>query len=122
MNDLFETIESTTGLMKPQILQYGLISSVLLVMLGIGQGIITTVIGVAYPAFASFVALESTSKEDDKQWLMYWVCFGFFQIVDCFGGIILSLIPFYFFLRIVFMVWLFHPKTMGATWLYNNTL
>ena len=120
MNDLFEKIESTTGLMKPQILQYGLISSVLLVALGVGQGIITTLIGVVYPAFASFIALESEEKEDDKQWLTYWVCFGFFQIIDCFGGIILQFIPFYFFLKVAFMVWLFHPKSMGALWLYNN--
>ena len=120
MNEVFETVESATGLMKPQILKYGLISSVLLVMLGVGQGIITTLIGVVYPAFASFIALESEEKEDDKQWLTYWVCFGFFQIIDCFGGIILQFIPFYFFLKVSFMVWLFHPKTMGALWLYNN--
>ena len=120
MNEVFETVESATGLMKPQILQYGLISSVLLVMLGVGQSIITTLIGVVYPAFASFIALETEEKEDDKQWLTYWVCFGFFQIIDCFGGIILQFIPFYFFLKVAFMVWLFHPKTMGALWLYNN--
>ena len=117
---MFETVESATGLMKPQILQYGLISSVLLVMLGVGQSIITTLIGVVYPAFASFIALETEEKEDDKQWLTYWVCFGFFQIIDCFGGIILQFIPFYFFLKVAFMVWLFHPKSMGAMWLYNN--
>ena len=117
---MFETVESATGLMKPQILQYGLISSVLLVMLGVGQSIITTLIGVVYPAFASFIALETEEKEDDKQWLTYWVCFGFFQIIDCFGGIILQFIPFYFFLKVAFMVWLFHPKSMGALWLYNN--
>ena len=120
MNEVFETVESATGLMKPQILQYGLISSVLLVMLGVGQSIITTLIGVVYPAFASFIALETEEKEDDKQWLTYWVCFGFFQIIDCFGGIILQFIPFYFFLKVAFMVWLFHPKSMGALWLYNN--
>ena len=120
MNEVFEMVESATGLMKPQILQYGLISSVLLVALGVGQGIITTLIGVVYPAFASFIALESEEKEDDKQWLTYWVCFGFFQIIDCFGGIILQFIPFYFFLKVAFMVWLFHPKSMGALWLYNN--
>ena len=120
MNEVFETVESATGLMKPQILQYGLISSVLLVMLGVGQSIITTLIGVVYPAFASFIALETEEKEDDKQWLTYWICFGFFQIIDCFGGIILQFIPFYFFLKVAFMVWLFHPKSMGALWLYNN--
>ena len=122
MNEVFDIVEGATGLKKPQILQYGLVASVLLVMLGVGQNFITTMLGVCYPAFASFVALETEDKNDDKQWLTYWVCFGFFQIVDCFGGIILSFIPFYFFLKVGFMVWLFHPKTMGALWLYNNYL
>ena len=122
MNEVFDIVEGATGLKKPQILQYGLVASVLLVMLGVGQNFITTMLGVCYPAFASFVALETEAKDDDKQWLTYWVCFGFFQIVDCFGGIILSFIPFYFFLKVGFMVWLFHPKTMGALWLYNNYL
>ena len=122
MNEVFDVVEGATGLKKPQILQYGLVASVLLVMLGVGQNFITTMLGVCYPAFASFVALETEAKDDDKQWLTYWVCFGFFQIVDCFGGIILSFIPFYFFLKVGFMVWLFHPKTMGALWLYNNYL
>ena len=122
MNEVFATIESASGLNKPQILQYSLYSSVILVMLGVGQGFITTLIGIVYPAFASFKALESEGKDDDRQWLTYWVCFGFFQIVDCFAGIILQFIPFYFFLKMAFMVWLFHPKTMGALWLYNNYL
>ena len=122
MNEVFETLESSTGLKKPQIINYALYASIALVLLGIGNTFIVTMLGVVYPAFASFVALESADKEDDKQWLTYWVCFGAFQIVDCFGGIILSFIPFYFFLKLGFLLYLSHPKTMGATWVYNTFL
>ena len=55
---------------------------VLLVMLGIGQTYIVNVIGVAYPAFMSFLALESDGLDDDKMWLTYWVCFGCFNIIE----------------------------------------
>ena len=68
----------------------------------------------------SFLALESEGLEDDKQWLTYWVCFGAFNIVDQFAGIILQFIPFYYFLKLGFLVYLFHPSIMGATAVYNN--
>ena len=34
-------------------------------MFGVGASYITTAIGVAYPAFMSFLALESDAKDDD---------------------------------------------------------
>ena len=101
-------------------MQYSLIGGVLFVMFGVGQSYITNVIGVAYPAFMSFVALESEGTEDDKQWLTYWVCFGAFNIADQFAGVILQFIPFYYFLKLGFLVYLFHPSTMGATTVYNQ--
>eukprot|EP00356_Strombidium_inclinatum_P007339 CAMPEP_0170488536 /NCGR_PEP_ID=MMETSP0208-20121228/7070_1 /TAXON_ID=197538 /ORGANISM="Strombidium inclinatum, Strain S3" /LENGTH=119 /DNA_ID=CAMNT_0010763147 /DNA_START=103 /DNA_END=462 /DNA_ORIENTATION=- len=89
-------------------------------MLGVGQTYITNIIGVAYPAFMSFRALETDGLDDDKQWLTYWVCFGAFNIVDQFAGIILRFIPFYFFVKCGFLIYLFHPSTLGATTVYNN--
>lgn len=103
-------------------MQYALGTGVALVMLGTGQTYITNIIGVAYPAFMSFMALESEGLDDDKQWLTYWVCFGFFNIVDQFAGIILSFIPFYFFLKCGFLVYLFHPSSLGATTVYNSII
>ena len=118
--DVISQVSQATGLKPNQVMQYGLVVGVLFVMLGIGQSYITNVLGVAYPAFMSFVALESQGTEDDKQWLTYWVCFGAFNIVDQFAGIILQFIPFYYFLKLGFLVYLFHPSTMGATTVYEK--
>ncbi|OQS06983.1 hypothetical protein THRCLA_00996 [Thraustotheca clavata] len=41
----------------------------------ISRPVVTTV-GVLYPAYASFKALETPSTDDDKQWLTYWVVFS----------------------------------------------
>ena len=118
--EALQTLSDKSGIPIKSLMQYVLISGVALVMLGVGQTYITNVIGVAYPAFMSFMALESEGVEDDKQWLTYWVCFGAFNIIDQFAGIILSFIPFYFFLKLGFLVYLFHPSTLGATTVYNN--
>ena len=99
--------------------KYALLIGVAAVFLGIGQTYITVALGVAYPAYMSFLALETEETEDDTQWLTYWVCFGLFNIIDQWIGFILHFIPFYFVIKLCFLVYLFHPSTMGATTVYN---
>ena len=93
-----------------------------MVTFGFGSTYITCLLGVAYPAFMSFLALESDSENDDRQWLTYWVVFGFLNILDQYVGFILHFIPFYYVLKLAFLVFLFHPKTKGATWVYDSYL
>ena len=64
--ELLKTISDKTGMPVRSLLQYSLIGSVMLVMFGVGQTYLTNLIGVAYPAFMSFIALESKETEDDK--------------------------------------------------------
>ena len=109
-----------TGQPKDKLLKYGLIGLVLFVVFGIGQAILTTLLGVAYPVFMSFHALESNGLGDDQQWLTYWVVFGLFNMIDQFAGFILHFIPFYYVLKLAVLIWLFHPKSQGATWVYDN--
>ena len=93
---------------------------VLFIVFGVGASILTNIIGVAYPVFMSFHALESDGDDDDKQWLTYWVVFGIFNILDQFAGIILSFIPFYYVLKVATLIWLFHPASVGATYVYKE--
>ena len=46
-------------------------------------------------------AVESESKEDDTQWLIYWVVFGVFNIVEFFSDILLSWFPLYFLVKVL---------------------
>ena len=115
-----EQIEQMTGLSAAQISRYGLFAGIALVTLGLGQHYITCLLGVAYPVFMSFLALESDSQNDDRQWLTYWVTFGVVQCIDNYAGFILHFIPFYYFLKMAFLVWLFHPSTQGATFIYTT--
>ncbi len=56
---ILDQISAMTGVPKKNVLKYSLVFLVLFVVFGIGQAIITNLIGVAYPVFMSFHALES---------------------------------------------------------------
>ena len=81
---------------------------------------ITCIVGVTLPAYWSIKAIESPVYDDDKQWLTYWAIYGIFTLLDQFANIILRIIPFYFVIKILFLIWCFMPNTMGALFVYNK--
>ena len=102
------------------ILGGGVLLSALIIFFLFGATILTVVITVVYPAFKSIKALESKEDDtDDKEWLTYWTMFGLFTLFDEFGGILLSFIPFYFYVKLVFFIFLMAPQTKGALKLYE---
>ena len=106
-------------------MQYILGLVMFLTLLGTAKEIISQSVGIIYPAYKSLLALESTADpEDDKMWLTYWVCFALFYMFDQLMGkfCLKRIIPFYFFLKIGFLVFLMHPRTKGALLIYSHIL
>ena len=103
------------------ILAAGIALSCLLILIFLGGTILTAVVTVVYPAFKSIKALETKDDEDDdKVWLTYWTVFGIFTLLDEFAFFILNLIPFYFYIRLLFFIWMMAPQTQGAQTLYKS--
>lgn len=57
-------------------------------------------------------AIESPNKDDDTQWLTYWVVYGIFSIAEFFSDIFLSWFPFYYMMKVC---WLTLPPSLPAT-------
>jgi receptor expression-enhancing protein 5/6 len=110
-------IKEKTGIHGSYVLAL-LFISVLFVYLNVFESFITNLVGTLYPAFWTMKSIEMKG-DDDKQWLTYWVVFAFFSIIDMFSGFILKFIPFYFFLKIIFLIWLFMPNSGGAHIIYH---
>lgn len=119
VKDHFRIISEKAGI-DSRIVIIGLIASLSLVFLGYFQHYITTLVGIVYPIFWSMRAIESPETDDDKQWLTYWVVFALFTVVDMFSGFVLKFIPFYFFIKLTFLIWCFLPNFKGASIIYDT--
>ena len=46
-------------------------------------------------------AVESEAKDDDTQWLIYWIVYAAFTVVEYFSDFLFSWFPFYFLFKVM---------------------
>jgi len=88
----------------------------------LGPAHVTNLLGFAFPAVASFQAIESPDKDDDTQWLTYWVVFSAFSLLETFSDLLAEYFPMYYAFKFAFLIWLSAPTTRGAEFVYNNVV
>lgn len=88
---------------------------------GIVSRLIVMVCGMLYPAYASYKAVKNKDVREYIKWMMYWIVFALFTCVETFADIFISFwLPFYYELKILFVLWLLSPATMGSSILYRR--
>ena len=104
------TIESHLNIIQkrtqinPKVIIGGLAVALILTTTKIFSSYVTCLVGVLCPTYLSLKALESPEEDDDKHFLSYWVVFGLFTVFDTFTSIIINRIPFYYTLKLVFLM------------------
>ncbi|CAA0831756.1 HVA22-like protein e [Striga hermonthica] len=73
-----------------------------------------------YPLYASVVAIESTSKLDDEQWLAYWILYSFLTLMEMLLQPVLEWVPIWYDVKLVFVAWLVLPQFRGAAFIYEK--
>jgi len=74
----------------------------------------------AYPLYASVIAIESPSTEDETQWLTYWVLYSLLTLIEIALDRVLVWLPFWYTLKLLAICWLVLPQFHGAAFVYDN--
>ncbi|KAM4056012.1 TB2/DP1, HVA22 family protein [Hirsutella rhossiliensis] len=90
-----------------------------LIIFNLGGQLLTNFAGFVLPGYYSLNALFTTNKDDDTQWLTYWVVFSFFTVLESFFNIVYWF-PFYFVFKFIFLLWLSLPMFRGADIIFNS--
>ncbi|XP_029459687.1 receptor expression-enhancing protein 4 isoform X2 [Rhinatrema bivittatum] len=78
------------------------------------------VFGLLYPAYASYKAMKTKNVREYVRWMMYWIVFALFMTIETFTDIFISWFPFYYEMKMAFVIWLLSPYTKGASVLYRK--
>jgi receptor expression-enhancing protein 5/6 len=88
---------------------------------GIGQ-LLSNIAGFVIPGYLSLQALGTANTKDDTELLTYWVVFAFLNVIEFWSKAILYWIPFYWFLKTVFLLYLSLPQFGGAQIVYKAVI
>lgn len=64
--------------------------------------------------------LMDRCHEKTKKYLMYWVVYGVLYLGEYVFNIIMWWLPFYWTIKLIFLMWCVHPKYEGGVWVYHN--
>mmetsp|Transcript_34558 Transcript_34558/g.48161 ORF Transcript_34558/g.48161 Transcript_34558/m.48161 type:complete len:183 (+) Transcript_34558:285-833(+) len=71
------------------------------------------------PAVLSLAKLRSGTI-DGPFWITYWLIFNLFNVTESITDDVEEWVPFYHWLKLMFLVWCFHTSTKGSTHIYEN--
>lgn len=114
--EIMKIIKDKTGIDGIYIICF-LLLCIILVYIGILGSLITKMIATLYPGFCTIKSLQNNKNK--KEYLTYWVIYGCFIIFDKFSNLIIKIVPFYFILKILFLIWMIIPGSNGVKIVYN---
>ncbi|XP_043912402.1 receptor expression-enhancing protein 3 [Protopterus annectens] len=78
--------------------------------------------GMLYPAYYSYKAVKTKNVKEYVRWMMYWIVFALYMVLETFADLMVAWFPLYYELKIAFVIWLLSPYTRGASILYRKFL
>lgn len=89
-------------------------------LVGRSNALAAPIVMLLYPLYASVMAIESPFKEDDQQWLTYWVLYSIVSLLEMAAAPVFAWIPLYSTFKLAAAAWLVLPQFRGGIILYEN--
>jgi len=135
ISDLLKMVEEKTGVNRLYLFAGLVASLVLLLITGVADHFIVSLIGFLYPAYSSVKTIQAKDKlkgklqsvvgnqEDDTKWLVYWVVYGAFVVFEVLGDVLLYWFPMYFIFKCGFLIWCMAPTSWnGSSVIYSRVI
>ncbi|XP_063077976.1 receptor expression-enhancing protein 3 isoform X1 [Engraulis encrasicolus] len=78
--------------------------------------------GTLFPAYSSYKAVKTKNVREYVRWMMYWIVFALYTVLETIADLTVSWFPLYYELKIAFVIWLLSPYTRGASLIYRKIL
>ena len=78
---IIKMVEEKTNIKRKYLFYFSLLFSYMSIFTMFGINMLTNFIGLLYPAYKSFKSLQTKDKDDDSQWLTYWIVFSFSNLL-----------------------------------------
>lgn len=81
-------------------------------------------VGYVYPAYKCFkcVEMNRSDVEQLRFWCQYWMIIAIVTVLERLGDAFVSWLPLYSEAKLAFIVYLWHPRTMGTMYVYSTFL
>lgn len=80
------------------------------------------VLGYAYPAYECYKTVEKNKPEIEQLlfWCQYWILVAFLTVCERVGDAFISWVPMYCEVKLLFFIYLWHPRMKGTTYVYDS--
>ncbi|GMN23088.1 hypothetical protein TIFTF001_050264 [Ficus carica] len=80
------------------------------------------VLGYAYPAYECYKTVEKNKPEIEQLlfWCQYWILVAFLTVCERAGDAFISWVPMYCEVKLLFFIYLWHPRMKGTTYVYDS--
>ncbi|CAD7700956.1 unnamed protein product [Ostreobium quekettii] len=84
--------------------------------------VLQNLVAYAWPAYLSYKSVESRQPEGVRDWCIYWFVLALFTIAERVADAFLFWVPLYYPAKVAFVLYLWHPRTLGAKTLYGKAV
>ncbi|KAM5565101.1 putative HVA22-like protein g [Rosa sericea] len=80
------------------------------------------ILGYAYPAYECYKTVEKNKPEIEQLrfWCQYWILVAVLTVCERVGDAFVSWVPMYSEAKLLFIIYLWFPKTKGTTYVYDS--